>query len=164
MTRHPAFVCLIVSLLAITMFTSCSEAQQTPEPTAAPTPTTPPTPVSTDTPLPIGTATPTINEVIQEFLLCDSLLVNTYIDWGQAPGTIISDDPAVSGQLEPGDHVKLLMPSPDAERRMRVEVYPHDGRAVGKTNNRVWVSWYAFYATRLEKQYTLARTDNEGDL
>ena len=112
----------------------------------AETPATPEEPTATLE----GTATPTVEEVLQEFVLCNSLRVNLYTDWGQAPHTITSDDPSISGELEPGDYIRLLMPRPDEERRMRVEVYPHDGRAVGRTDNMVWISWYGFYASRTE--------------
>ena len=109
-------------------------------------PTTPSTPI----PTPEGTATPTVEEVLNEFLLCERLQVNLYTDWGQAPGTITSDNPDISGRLEPGDYIRLLMARPDEERRMRVEVFPHDGRVVGRTDNMVWISWYPFYAVRIE--------------
>ena len=121
-----------------------------PAKTPLPIPTTTPTTPSMPTPIPEGTATPTVEEVLLEFLLCERLRVNLYMDWGQAPGTITSNNPDISGRLEPGDYIRLLMPQPDEERRIRVEVFPHDGRAVGRTDNMVWISWYSFYAVRNE--------------
>ena len=118
-------------------------AQQTPTSTPVPTATTAPTLSATD-------ATPTYEEALLEFLVCDRLVANLSMRWGQAPGTIYSDDPRVSGDIEPGDYVRLLMPEPDSEGFMRVKVFSHDGRAVGKTDDSVWINWGQFEPYRTD--------------
>ena len=63
------------------------------------------------------------------------------ITWGQSPGTVYSDDPRVTGRLEEGDYIQILTPQLDERGEIRVKVYPHDNRTVGKTDNQVWIHW-----------------------
>ena len=74
--------------------------------------------------------------------------------WGQAPGVIYSGNPLVSGQIEPGDYVRFLMSEPRDDGLLRIKVFPHDGRAVGKSNDQVWIDWnvLAGYGVRLDRQ------------
>ena len=69
--------------------------------------------------------------------------------WGQAPGVIYSGDPRVTGRLEDGDYIRLLM-GPNDDGQLRIKVYPHDYRAVGKTNDQVWIDWGSLLQYRLE--------------
>lgn len=84
--------------------------------------------------------TPTAEEALREFTVCQKLQANLSLYWGQAPGTIYAGDPRTSGQIEAGDFVKFLTP-PNSEGQLRVQVFPHDGRAVGNTEDKVWISW-----------------------
>ena len=61
--------------------------------------------------------------------------------WAQAPGVIYSDDPRVTGNIEAGDYIQVLTPRPTSEGLIRVKVYPHDFREVGKTDGQVWIDW-----------------------
>ncbi len=71
--------------------------------------------------------------------------------WGQAPGLAYSGDPRVSGSLEEGDYIQVLTPQPNADGEIRVQVYPHDGRAVGKSDDKVWISWTELTRSRLDQ-------------
>ena len=42
------------------------------------------------------------------------------------------------------------MPEPNANGEVRVKVFPHDGRAVGKTDNQVWISWEMVSRNRID--------------
>ena len=94
--------------------------------------------------------TPTIDQTLLSFLLCDQLLAKLEMRWGQAPSVINSDDPLVSGNIMPGDYIRLLMPKPDSDGNIRVQVFPHDNRSVGKTDNQVWIDWDGLTLFRLE--------------
>ena len=72
--------------------------------------------------------------------------------WGQAPGLVYSDDPNVTGQVEIDDRIQILTPDPNEHGEIRVKVFPHDGRTVGKTDNSVWISWEAATRFRLDLQ------------
>ena len=109
-------------------------------------------PVEEDTPtqvVAVVDATPTAAESLQEFTLCTHLKANKSLTWGQAPGVIYSGDPRVTGQIEQGDYVKVLSP-PDEDGNIRVEVFPHDSRAVG-ADGKVWISWSALTQHRLDR-------------
>ena len=122
----------------------------TPVPTAEPGPAVTPTFVPTIEPT--VESTPTAEESLQEFVLCDRVLANLQMRWGQAPGTIYSDDPRVYGNLEPGDYVQFLMPQPTENGEIRVKVYPHDNRTVGNTDNQVWIDWSGLIIFRLDRE------------
>ena len=77
-------------------------------------------------------------------------MANLQMRWGQAPGSIYFEDPAVWGNIMPGDYVTLLMPKPDDNGVIRVKVHPHDGRAVGRTDNQVWIDWNSLTLLRHE--------------
>ena len=116
---------LFILLAAVACGTETPEPVATTEPTAMPEATNATMP-STPTP------TPTIDETLLSFLTCDRLLAKLEKRWGQAPGVIYSDDPLVSGNIMPGDYIRLLMPKPDSDGNIRVQVFPHDNRSVGK--------------------------------
>ncbi|MCY3656221.1 MAG: hypothetical protein OXG95_06375 [Chloroflexi bacterium] len=134
----------------------------TPEPTASPTPTEPPAPptatatarpTATPTPepqTPTPTSTPTPDEALRAFTFCDRLRVDLGMMWGQAPGLAYRGDPRTSGSLEEGDYIRVLTP-PNADGEIRVQVYPHDGRAVGNASDRVWISWAQLLPHRLDQ-------------
>ena len=120
------------------------------EPTATSTPTTTPEPTNATRPI-TPTPTPTIDQTLLSFLLCDRLRAKLEMTWGQAPGVIYSGDPRVTGQIMPGDYVRLLMSKPNADGLIRVKVFPHDFRAVGQTDNQVWIDWDGLTLFRLER-------------
>ena len=94
--------------------------------------------------------TPTIDQTLLSFLLCDRLRAKLEMTWGQAPGVIYSGDPRVTGQIMPGDYVWLLMSKPNADGLIQVKVFPHDFRAVGQTDDQVWIDWDGLTQFRLE--------------
>ena len=120
-------VCLIMLTLA------ASESECETEPTSK-------SELPTATPRPAEDATPTAEQALREFTQCQKLKANKSLTWGQASGVIYSGNPSVTGQIEQGDYVRILT-NPNAEGNLRIEVYPHDDRAVGKTDNRVWINW-----------------------
>ena len=94
------------------------------------------------TPSPGSVATPTFDEYLRSLILChNKVKVMSGITWGQAPDTIYSDDPRVTGRLEEGDYIQILTPQLNEYGEIRVKVYPHDNRTVGKTDNQVWIHW-----------------------
>ena len=135
----------LVLLLVIIGTCSGDDEDETGSSVASPTATATPTRVApTATPTveePAPKATLTAEESMQEFVFCDRLRANSLLTWGQAPGVIYSGDPRISGQLEPGDYVRFMMADPNADGEIRIKVYPHDSRAVGKTNDQVWIHW-----------------------
>ena len=74
------------------------------------------------------------------------------MQWGQAPGLVYSDDPNVTGQIEINDHIQILTPNPNEHGEIRVKVFPHDNRVVGKTDNMVWINWESIIRFRLDLQ------------
>ncbi len=76
--------------------------------------------------------------------------------WGQAPGVIHSVDPRVTGKIMPGDYVRILTPNPGDDGIIRIQVFPHDGRAVGNSDNKVWIDWKGVIgwseATRMDRR------------
>ena len=116
----------------------------TPVPAETPVPPTQP-PAATAQPF----ATPTLEEVLTEFIFCERLRVNLGMPWGQSPYVVYSGDPRVTGNLEPGDYIQILTPYPE-DGLIRVKVYPHDFRVVGRTDDQVWIDWGQFEQVRLE--------------
>ena len=109
----------------------------------------------TDTPAAsVATVIPTLTaeESLQQFVLCDRLVAKKSMLWGQAPGVIYSGNPQITGNIEPGDYVRLLMPNPNADGALRIQVFPHDERVVGKTNNQVWIDWEELTLYRLDRE------------
>lgn len=96
-------------------------------------------------------ATPTVEEALARFIACDRLRANMSMLWGQAPGVIYSGDPAVTGDIEEGDYVRFLMAEPTDAGAIRVKVFPHDGRAVGNSNDQVWIDWNGLVQFRLDQ-------------
>ena len=94
--------------------------------------------------------TPTIEEALSQFTLCQRLRVTVQMRWGQAPATIYADDPKVWGNLEEGDYVQFISGVQD-NGVVRVKVFPHDGRAVGNTNDQVWIDWKGLTQNRLDQ-------------
>ena len=128
----------------VTETTDQSDTQAQAQPTRPQDP--PPTSV------PTTSATPTVEEALFDFVLCDRLKANLLMSWGQVPDLIYSDDPKVSGDIEPGDNVRFLMPEPDASGSIWIEVFPHDERAVGNAGNTVWIDWDALVPFRLDQE------------
>ena len=123
-----------------------STTQPTPTPTVIPTPT--PLPVAT--PEPTAVSTPTFEESLRDLTLCERVRAKKSMGWGQAPGVVGSDDPRVTGRIEAGDYVRFLTP-PNADGLVRVKVYPHDGRPVGRTDDMVWINWGSLELFRLDR-------------
>lgn len=122
----------------------------TPQPTATPVPTATPSETSQK---PSATVTPTVEEVLSAYVGCERLRVKEGgITWGQFPGVdhIYSGDPRSTGELVAGDYIRILTPDPTADGTIRVKVYPHDYRAVGKTDDQVWIYWDGLALFRLE--------------
>ena len=136
------------SLIAIGVITSIIQGDEEPPPVALDAVSTPaPEPEPAPAPEPEmelepepepeePERIPTVEDSLLEFQVCNRLRAEMRTQWGQAPGVIYSDDPLVTGQIEPGDFVRFLTPQ-TSEGVIRVQVYPHDGRAVGKTDDRV---------------------------
>lgn len=81
------------------------------------------------------------------------------IYWGVGPGLADSGDSAVSGQLVAGDYIHILTPNTTDDGEIRVLVYSHDGRTVGKARNKVWISY-----TQMESaDLNLVLTCEEGE-
>ncbi len=93
---------------------------------------------------------PTFEESYQEFVVCNRLLAESSMQWGQAPGVIYSGNPQVTGQIQAGDYIRFLT-APTSEGVIRVKVFPHDGRAVGKSNDQVWLDWEGLRQFRLDR-------------
>ena len=139
----------IIAISLLTLLAAVACATEAPEPVATTEPTTTPEPTNATMPS-TPTPTPTIDETLLSFLTCDRLLAKLEMRWGQAPGIINSDDPLVSGNIMPGDYIRLLMPKLDSLGNIRVQVFPHDNRSVGKTDNQVWIDWDGLTLFRLE--------------
>ena len=135
----------------VTETTGQSDTQAQAQPTK---PQDPPTPV------PSTSTTPTVEEALFDFVLCDRLSANLLMSWGQVPDLIYSDDPKVSGDIEPGDYVRFLMPEPDANGSIWIEVYPHDHRAVGNTDNMVWIDWAGLVQFRSDQAMFTCEDDD----
>ena len=101
----------------------------------------------------VATVIPTLTaeESLQQFVLCDRLVAKMSMLWGQAPGVIYSGNPQITGMIEPGDYVRFLTP-PTADGVIRIKVFPHDERVVGKSNNQVWISWVGLTRYRLDRE------------
>ena len=128
---------LVAWIILIALVSGCAAVEQT---EIAPT----------DTPTPRVTPTLTAEESLQQFVLCDRLVANKSVLWGQAPGVIYSGNPQITGNIEAGDYVRLLM-NPNADGVLRVKVFPHDDRVVGKSNNQVWIDWEELTRYRLDR-------------
>ena len=121
-------------------------------PTLRPAPSTPPpspTQRPMETPEPTAAPTPTFEESLQGLTVCERVMAKLSMGWGQAPGVIYSNDARVTGRIEQGDYVQFLTP-PDGEGRVRVQVYPHDGRTVGQSEGKVWIDWGSLEQFRLD--------------
>lgn len=104
---------------------------------AASTPTPPPPTESIVEPTP----TPTVDQALKAFILCERLRLNEETSWGISPSTLQNLDPRFSGTLEPGDYIRILTPESN-NGAIRVKVYPHDLRSVNReSNDRVWIDW-----------------------
>ena len=101
----------------------------------------------------VATVIPTLTaeESLQQFVLCDRLVAKKSMFWGQAPGVIYSGNPQITGMIKPGDYVRFLTP-PTADGVIRIKVFPHDDRVVGKSNNQVWISWVELTRYRLDRE------------
>ena len=124
-------------------------AKEIPSSTAVPTPTAipdTPTPQPTATTVPTTTPTPTVEEVLSAYVGCERLRVKGGITWGQFPGVdrIYSGDPRSTGELVAGDYIRILYQDGDDGMTVRVQVYPHDYRRVGQSDDRVWIYWDLF--------------------
>ena len=87
---------------------------------------------------------------LKSLVVCGRVTVLASMYWGQAPGLAYAGNPATSGQLQQDDVIQFLMSEPNADGEVRVKVFPHDGRAVGKTDNQVWISWEAVSRNRID--------------
>lgn len=163
---------LIVLFLAYRGCVSLMEGNsQPPPPTRTPSPkstrppatTTPPaatetpvaetTPTSTPTTKPTADSTPTTEESLSNLILCHTKVkAMKTMQWGQAPGLVYSDDPRVTGKIKIGDYIQVLTPNPNEHGEIRVKVFPHDYREVGKTDDMVWISWKVITRFRLDLQ------------
>ena len=146
-TATPTFA--VTGGLHDTLPSSTPTATFTPTTTSTPAPTTTSTPVPTATPT--VTATPTASEALKEFIFCERLRVLNELEWGISPSTVYSDNPHFTGVIPEGDYVRFLMPQPNAEGMMRIEVYPKDNRPVGDADNRVWIDWMSLTLYRFDQ-------------
>ena len=145
----------LASLVLALSVVACSSSPPAPTPTATPTPVATAAPTSEPTPTataePTATSTPTPEEALRAFVFCDRLRVDLGMMWGQAPGLAYQGDPRTSGSLEEGDYLRVLTPTPNADGEVRVQVFPHDGRVVGSTDDQVWISWAQLLPNRLDQ-------------
>ncbi|MBZ0128266.1 MAG: hypothetical protein K8F59_04035 [Rhodobacteraceae bacterium] len=76
---------------------------------------------------------------------CQKIVLKLNAQWGQSPDAYFSGNPQVSGQLQKGTMLRLLgaQKASDGSRMMRIEVFPSDGKIIGKSGNKVWVAWGA---------------------
>ena len=95
--------------------------------------------------------TPTAAEALRAFTFCDRLLATASMLWGQSPDVIYSGDPRITGNIEDGDYVRILTPNANPDGAIRVKVFPHDGRAVGNTDDQVWIDWRELIRFRLDQ-------------
>lgn len=119
----------------------------------APTPTEVAEPTEAPMASPAPTATAEVLSAadhLKSLVVCGRVTVLASMYWGQAPGLAYSGNPQVSGQLQQGDVIQFLTSEPNANGEVRVKVFPQDGRAVGKTNNQVWISWATVSQNRLD--------------
>lgn len=99
------------------------------------------------------TATPetlSAAEHLKSLVMCNGVTVLASMYWGQAPGLAYAGDPTTSGQLQEGDVIRFLMGEPNENGEVRVKVFPHDGRAVGKSDDQVWINWETLTGHRLD--------------
>ena len=141
-----AFLLLLVVIVIMVSCTNDDSPNTRPMPTSRPHPTATPTP--TFAPRPV--ATPTANELLREFVLCDRLKANLGLLWGQTPNAIYSGDPRISGRIVQGDYVQILMGNPTEDGYLRVQVYPHDRRVVGD-DGQVWIDWRELIRFRADR-------------
>ena len=137
------------------------EKPETPEPEPEPepigvsalTPEPEPEPVVVEDPAPTAEPPPmpTPEESLRGFVFCERLRAETSTMWGQAPGLTYSGDPRVTGRVKEGDYVRILTPNPTADGEIRIKVFPHDGRAVGETDDQVWINWESLLLNRLDR-------------
>ena len=88
-------------------------------------------------------------ENLKSLVVCGRVTVLASMYWGQA-GLAYAGNPATSGQHQQDDVIQFLMSEPNADGEVRVKVLPHDGRAVGKANDQVWISWETVSDNRLD--------------
>ena len=100
----------------------------------------------------VATVIPTLTaeESLQQFVLCDRLVAKKSMLWGQVPVVIYSGNPQITGMIKPGDYVRFLTP-PTADGVIRIKMFPHGERVVGKTNNQVWIDWVGLMRHRLDR-------------
>ena len=150
MNRSRFIVIAVVAMLAFGLILSAGESSEEPAVVAV---TEVPTESPTATPEPTPTATPEVlsaAEHLKSLVVCGRVTVLASMYWGQAPGLAYAGNPATSAQLQQGDVIQFLMSEPNANGEVRVKVFPHDGRAVGKTNDQVWISWETISHNRLD--------------
>ena len=137
---------LCIILIALVGGCATEVATNAPLPTQTVTEATPTAKQVTNAPLPTQTvteATPMAKQVLSAFVKCERLVANRSMVWGQAPGVIYSGNPNITGRVVPGNYVRLLMPSPNADGALRVKVFPHDERVVGKPESTEGHGWTA---------------------
>ena len=128
------WMCLVIGFAALLMALACTV------PDAAPTSqNAPPAPMPEPTLAP--PPTPTVEQALKAFILCERLRLNEETYWGISPSTLQNLDPRFSGTLEPGDYIRILTPESN-NGALRVKVYPHDLRSVSsESNDQVWIDW-----------------------
>ena len=91
-----------------------------------------------------------------DFIPRPRVVVKAPIRWGQSPALAPAErldelhlikfnadaTKGLTGTLQPGDLVQMLVgPEPKSGEPIRLQVFPHDGRQVGNSQNRVWIRW-----------------------
>ena len=136
--------CYIILVVSIGLLVACSELSEESEAeesedlaVVAVTVQTAPTSTVITIPTP---ATPPLDVILRDMVFCQRLRVDKGMLWGQSPTVIHSGDPRVTGELKPGDYIRLLGTRLTDEGALRVQVYPHDYRAVGQSEDKVWIT------------------------
>ena len=78
---------------------------------------------------------------LSDFRKCEALKAKKEMKWGQSPYVIYSDDPSVTGTINPSDLLQIRPGDIWQDGQIRVQVHPSDNRTVGKSNNLVWIDW-----------------------
>ena len=101
--------------------------------------------------MPTPTASQTAgDDALHEFTLCERLRAQKSMMWGQSPGVIYSDDPRITGRIQPGDYIRILTTNNREDGTVRVQVLPLDDRTVGRSGGRVWIDWASLVRSNTE--------------
>ena len=82
----------------------------------------------------------TAEEALQQFVRCDRLLAKKSMLWASPRGYIQWQSP--NHGKDRAWRLCTVSDATNCDGVIRIKVFPHDDRVVGKSNNRVWISWH----------------------